>query len=367
MAVEPRLDSWLAVLHRLDGSDLLLSAGRRPMVRVGGRIAPISDSDPVSGEVIEAIARTQLDDRYGEQVHQGREVSFTFAWRDLDRIRASVFYQRGACSLVLRRLPLQVPRPDQLGIPDTVTDLLDGRPGLIVVTGQAGSGRSTTAASLVDSLRRSERVHIVTVEDPIEYVHPPGLATISQRQVGADTESFVSALASIRRQSPDVVMVDEVRDTATAVAVLELVDSGCRVIAVTGINDSGTCIERWLAYRRGLGHDQVRLQLAANLLGVLYQRLLPGTDGGTVAACELLVAVPAVRRLIREGRVRRLREEIVNGGDAGMVTLEQSLSELVAAGAIDRQTALGVSLYPQDVQPPSGPMTSPAAPTPARA
>ena len=349
VAVEPRLDAWLAVLHRLDGSDLLLHAGSRPQIRTGGSLRPIAEADVLTGEEIESIARAQSDDRYGEHLHLGREVNFGFNWRDLDRIRASAFYQSGVCTLVLRRVPLRVPTLEDLGLPPELADLVSGRPGLLVVTGRSGSGRTTTAAALVDSIHRSEACHIVTIEDPVEYVHGPGRSLLTRRQIGRDTESYAVALRAVRRENPDVVVVDELREPDDVVAALELADSGCRVIAVMAVDGATACIERLMDYVPGHQREKAKSQLASTLLGVVYQRLVPRNGGGTVAAHELLVGVPAVRRLIREAATSRLREVVAADATGVMRTMERSLNELMADGQIDRTRALEISVYPQDL------------------
>ena len=350
VAVEPRLDAWLAVLRQMGGSDLLLSDGSEPLVRIGTELVPLKGAEPLTGAEIEAIARTQVDDHYGERVHLGREVDFSFNWRGLDRIRASVFYQRNLCSLSLRRVPLVVPALEDLGLPGELSGLLSGRHGVIFVTGQTGSGKTTTMAAMVDAINRREAAHIVTIEDPVEFVHHKARATVSQREIGTDTRSYSTAMRALRRESPDVVMVDEVRDLETIASVLDIAESGRRVIAGLTVNDSVSCIERVIEVFPGARRAQARIQLAGTLLGVLYQRLLPRTDGGFVAAYELLVGIPSVRRLIREGRTEHLRQLMTTDRRAGVRTLEQSLSSLVADGSVELSAAVEVSLYPQEIE-----------------
>jgi twitching motility protein PilT len=349
VAVEPRLDAWLAVLHRLDGSDLLLHAGSVPQMRVGGRLAPMRRAERLTGEEIEAIARAQADDRYGERLHLGREVNFAFTWRDLDRIRANAFYQSGACTLVLRRLPLKVPTLAELGLPDSLAGLLSGRPGLLVVTGPSGSGRTTTAAALIGAIHRAENCHIVTIEDPVEYVHGSGPAVLTQRQIGRDTESLALALRAVRRETADVVLVDELREPEDLAAAVDLADSGRRVIAVMAVEGAAACVDRLIDYASGHQRQRVKLQLASSLLGIVYQRLVPRTGGGSVVAHELLVGAPAVRRLIRDSATPRLRDAISADATGGMRTMERSLTELIAGGQIDPARALEISEYPQDL------------------
>ena len=343
------------------GSDILLTDGARPLLRIEGALRPLAEAEPLTGEEIEAIARTQIDDQYGDRLHLGQEVEFSFTWRDQARIRASAFYQRNSCALSLRRIPLRIPRLDELGLPPEVGGLLGGRSGLVLVTGQAGSGKSTTMASMVEEINRTEPCHIVTIEDPIEFVHPNQLAAVSQREIGTDTRSYATALRAVRREDPDVVMVGEISDAETIAAVLDIAENGPRVIGALGINDSVSCVERLIEVFPPSHRDQIRVQLAGTLLGVIYQRMVPRLDGGLAPAYEVLIGVPSVRRLIREGRTSHLREALVGGAGNGMQTLEHSLSNLVAAGVIDLQTAVDASLYPQDLA--AGPVREPTLTT----
>jgi len=358
VAVESRLDAWLAVLHELGGSDILLIDGSKPLLRVEGVLKPLVEAEPLTGEEIEAIARTQIDDQYGERLHLGQEVEFSFTWRKEARIRASAFYSRNACSLSLRRIPLRIPTLDDLGLPPTVGRLLSGRHGLILVTGQAGSGKSTSMAAMVEEINRTEACHIVTIEDPIEFVHSNAMAAVNQREIGTDTRTFATALRAVRREDPDVVMVSEIRDRDSISALLDLAESGHRVIGAVAVNDSVSCIERLIDVFPASERDQIRVQLAGTLLAVLYQRMIPRRDRGVAPAYELMVGLPSVRRLIREGRTSRLREAMASGAAAGMQTLESSLSGLVERGLIDLDAAVDTSLYPQDL---AAPVMAPTA------
>ncbi len=339
------------VLHDLGGSEILLTDGSRPLLRVDGALRSLDGADPLTGEEIEAIARTQIDDHYGDRLHLGREVEFSFTWRNQDRIRASAFYQRNACSLALRRTPLRIPGLAELGLPPQVGHLLSGGNGLVLVTGQAGSGKSTTMAAMVEEVNRTEPCHIVTIEDPIEFVHANQVAAVSQREVGTDTRSWATALKAVRRENPDVVMVSEMSDPETISAVLDIAETGHRVMAGLGVNDSVSCVERIGDVFPRPRRDQIRVQLAGCLLAVVYQRVLTRLNGGLVVAHELMIGTPPVRRLIRDDRTAHLREALAAGTAAGMQTLEQSLSALIDRGVIDLQAAVGVSLYPQDVAP----------------
>jgi twitching motility protein PilT len=349
MAVETRLDAWLAVLDDRDGTDILLTDGSKPLLRVSGQLLPLEEAEPLTGEEIELIARTQIRDQYGDRLHLGREVDFSFSWRNRARIRANAFYQRNQCSLSLRRIPMQIPTPTDLGLPDAVSGILRSPSGLVLVTGPTGSGKSTSMASMIDQINRNRACHIVTIEDPIEYLHSNQKSAVSQREVGTDTASFGHALRSVLRENPDVVLVGEMRDLESISAALTIAETGHLVVTTLHTNDSAQAVDRIIDVFPADRRQQIQVQLAGTLLGVLYQRLIPRIDTGLVAAYELMVGVPAVRNLVREGKTRQLRNVVATHRSDGMRTIEHSLTELVQRGVIDYQTAIDSSLYPQDI------------------
>ncbi len=349
VAVEPRLDAWLSVLHDQNGTDILLTDGSRPLLRVDGRLSPLEAGEPLTGEEIEVIARNQISDPYGDRLHLGREVDFSFSWREKARIRANAFYQRNSCSLSLRRIPMEIPTPAELGLPEAVSNVLRSPSGLILVTGPTGSGKSTSMAAMIDAINQTRACHIVTIEDPIEYLHRNRRAAVSQREVGTDTESFDSALKSVLREDPDVVLVGEMRDLESIAAAITIAETGHLVITTLHTNDSAQAIDRIIDVFPAERRAQIQVQLAGTLLAVLYQRLVPRLDGGMLAAYELMVGVPAVRNLIREGKTRQLRNVVATHRADGMQTLEHHLSALLGEGTIDYETAIDASLYPQDI------------------
>jgi twitching motility protein PilT len=352
MAVEPRLDAWLAELDERDGTDILLTDNSPPLLRVDGRLTPLDGAEPLTGEEIEVIARNQIRDQYGDRLHMGREVDFSFSWRHRARIRANAFYQRGNCSLSIRRIPMKIPTPSELGIPGVMADVLRNPSGIILVTGPTGSGKSTTMAAMVDTINRNRACHIITIEDPIEYLHTNDLAAVSQREVGTDTESFDRALRSALREDPDVVMVGEMRDLESIAFALTIAETGHLVLATMHTNDSAQTIDRIVDVFPAERRPQIQVQLAGTLLSVIYQRLVPKVDVGMVAAYEIMVGVPAVRNLVREGKTRQLRNVVATHRADGMQTLEHALDGLIQQGQIDYQTAVEASLYPQDIPKP---------------
>lgn len=365
MAVESRLDSWLSLLHDLNGTDILLTHNSPPLLRVDGKLSPLEDVKPLTGEDIEGLAKELFGAKKGEDIRPGYEADFAFSWRDLARIRANAFYQRGECSLSLRRIPRQIPSPTELGVPGAMAGILRSPSGIILVTGPTGSGKSTTMAAMVDVINRNRPCHIVTIEDPIEYLHDNHLAAVSQREVGVDTESFEAALKAVLREDPDVVLVGEMRDLESIATALTIAETGHLVIATMHTNDSAQTIDRIVDVFPAERRPQIQVQLASTLLAVLYQRLIPMVDKGMVAAYEVMVGVPAVRNLVREGKTRQLRNVVATHRADGMQTLEFALDSLIQQGAIDYETAVEASLYPQDIPKPP-PVLVPAngAPSP---
>ncbi|MFC7495972.1 MULTISPECIES: type IV pilus twitching motility protein PilT [unclassified Nocardioides] len=344
-----RIDELLAALWHAGGTDLLLSAGLPPMLRVSGALTPApgaasltaADTDALLAEVLTPEQAREWDDR--------REFDFAFSWRDDARIRGNAFTQRGSTSVALRMIPRSIPSPDDLGIPAVLRDLTLKHQGLILVTGPTGSGKSTTLASLIDLINSSRGCHIITIEDPIEYVHDHKMAAVNQREVGTDTAHFSDALRSVLREDPDVLLVGEMRDLESIQFALTAAETGHLVFATLHTNDSAQSIGRMIDVFPAEQQAQIRVQLAAALSCVVYQRLVPTTSGGLAAAYEVLTATPAVRNLIKESKTHQLRNSLVTGARDGMITLEQSLSNLIQQGVVTEADAVARSLYPQDI------------------
>jgi twitching motility protein PilT len=349
-AVETRLDAWLGILHERNGTDILLTEGSSPLLRVDGELQPLDTVDPLSADDIQAITRKQLDDAKGERVHPRAEVDFSFSWQDKARIRANAFYQRGACSLSLRRIPMDIPSPEEIGLPTAVSGLLRNPSGLILVTGPTGSGKSTTMASMIDVINAHRRCHIVTIEDPIEYMHANRRSAVSQREVGVDTASFENALKAVLREDPDVVLVGEMRDLESISAALTIAETGHLVITTLHTNDSAQSIDRIIDVFPAVQQDQVRAMIAGSLQGVVTQTLLPTRDGhGRVAALEILQPDDAIRNLIRQGKVEQIYSYMQTGSRGGMQTMEQSLADLIVRRIVTPEEAIARSSRRQEL------------------
>ena len=357
LSSNPPAAEWLELLlsylweHR--GTDLHLTAGSPPLVRVDGDLRPVPDQPMLKPADTEAIADALLDETGRATFVQRGDIDFAFGFDNLARIRGSAYRQRGSITLALRMIPSRIPTMDELGLPRAVQQMVDSPSGLILVTGPTGSGKSTTMASMIDDIARTRFTHILTIEDPIEYVHRHGQGAVNQREVGRDTESFERGLRSALREDPDVLMVGEMRDLESIETVLTLAETGHLVIATLHTNDTSQAVDRLVGVFGGDQQNQARLQLSASLVGVVYQRLLPRKEGGLVSAFEVLRGTIAVRNLIRESNTRQLRNAITMGQADGMQTLEMHMSELVAAGIIDRDEAVHRSLYPKEIGKPT--------------
>ena len=347
------LDRLLEALWLRRGSDLLLTAGSCPLLRIDGALERATDWPSLTPGDTEAMLLSLLSERQAGDFAVRNEVDLSFSWRDQARFRANGFRQRGSVAVALRLIPYQVPGLAELGVPAVVQDFTQLTQGLVLVTGPTGSGKSTTLASLVDQINSTRPCHILTIEDPIEYVHQHRVAAVNQREVGTDTANFAVALRAALREDPDVLLVGEMRDLETIQTALTIAETGHLVFATLHTNDSPQALDRIVDVFPGDQQSQIRVQLANALTGIVYQRLVPRIDGGRSAAYEVLLATPAVRNLIREGKTRQLRNVLATASREGMQTLEQSLSALVQAGIVDHQTATGASLYPREIQPPT--------------
>jgi twitching motility protein PilT len=344
------IEDTLDRLLELGASDLLLSCGTPPRMRRDGRVELLEDDAPslVPADT-ERLLRDLLLPVDWKQLQKRRQVDFAFTWRDQARIRGNAYYQRDSLAAAFRLLPLEIPGFDLLGMPESVHRLLERHQGLILVTGPTGSGKSTSLAAMVDHLNKTRPYHIITFEDPIEYVHKHRLAIVDQRQVGDDTPSFAEGLRSVFREDPDVVLIGEMRDLDTISSALTIAETGHLVLATLHTNDAPQAINRIVDSFMGAQQQQIRVQLAGCLAGVIYQQLLPAAGGGRVAAFEVLVANVAVRSMIKEGKIDQIRSILQTGVREGSQTLERSLNQLVRAGMISEREARGHSLHPADI------------------
>jgi twitching motility protein PilT len=344
------IDGLLGALWDARGTDLLLTAGMPPQIRVHGELHAVIGHPVLTGDDTAAMLAELLTPEQAMARKSAYEYDFSFSWRDSARVRGNAFVQRGLTAVALRMIPRQIPALRDLGLPPIIDDFARRHQGLVLVTGPTGSGKSTTLAAVINQINTDRACHIITIEDPIEYLHEHKRSAVNQREVGSDTASFPDALRSALREDPDVLLVGEMRDLESIRFALTIAETGHLVFATLHTNDTAQSLSRMIDVFPPEQQAQVRVQLAASLTGIVYQRLVPRIGGGVVAAYEVLVANSAVRNLIKDGKTHQLRNTVVTGQRDGMITFEQSLSALVQAGLVTYEDAVTRSLYPKDIE-----------------
>jgi twitching motility protein PilT len=340
-------------LHRLvekEGSDLHIKVSSRPLYRVHGTLATDESADVLTAEDTEGALKALLTDRTKlAEFAQEHEVDFSFEIPDVARYRINAFQQRGVISMVCRAIPHRISTIEELALPDVVRELSEEERGIVLLTGTTGSGKSTTLAAMIDHMNYTSAKHIVTIEDPIEFVHADKRSSINQREVGMDTASFKRALRRVLRQDPDVILVGEMRDEETVQTALSAAETGHLVLSTIHTVDATESINRMLDFFPPHQHVQARSMLAGTIKGVISQRLVPGADGGRVAVCEILRMTGRVRDMIIDPtQTGKLVEVITSGGYYGMQTFDQALFGHVKAGRVTFEDAMRVASSPHD-------------------
>jgi twitching motility protein PilT len=344
------ISHYLEAMVRAGATDLMLTARTAPRMRVDGRLSPIGTASELSTEQVEQQITAMLPAQMLDELYAQKELDFSFSFRDTHRFRGNCFFQQGVLALSLRAIPLDIPTFQELRLPQGCEYFCNLPQGLVLVTGPTGSGKSTTLASMIDYINDRRELHILSIEDPIEYVHRHKKSVVNQREVGYDTDTFERALRAALREDPDVILVGEMRDPETIQFALTLAETGHLVFATLHTNDAAQAVDRiWDVFPHER-QTQIRVQLAASLAGVISQRLVPKIGGGMVAAFELLIAKEAVRNLVREGKTHQLRNVMHGSRAEGMLTLETSLNGLVADGLISVEEAQSRSLHPREIQ-----------------
>jgi twitching motility protein PilT len=341
-------NGWLSLLVERNGSDLHVKVGTPPKVRQSGALLPL-DREPLSHDEMEAIGTAIVPHERVERFEVAGEVDFAYSLPGVGRFRVNVFRQRGSVSAVFRTLRFGGPGFDEMGLPEVIRQLADEQRGLVLVTGPTGSGKTTTLAAMIEHLNHTRQSHIVTIEDPIEVLFRDDVASINQREIGTDTESFLSALRAALRQDPDVILIGEMRDTETVRTSLQAAETGHLVLSTLHTVDATETVNRVVDFFPPEQQGQVRLTLAGALKGIICQRLVPARDGGMVPCHEILVNTGRVAERISDAdKTAEIHDVIAEGGYYGMCTFDQSLLQLVKEEKVTVEAALSASSNPHD-------------------
>jgi twitching motility protein PilT len=339
--VKVELGDLLELAARQRASDIFLKEGVPPALRLHGRIAQ-TDLRPLTGEDVRQLAYSIMTPQQIARFEQRHEADLAFTREGIARFRANVYQQKGNVGMVLRLIPLDLPNLDDLGMPPVLKELPKQRQGLILVTGPTGSGKSTTLAAMINQINETRKANVITVEDPIEFVHPDKQGIVSQREVGIDTESFTTALKYVVRQSPDVILIGEMRDVETMNVALQASETGHLVFSTVHTPSASETLDRIVNMFPPHDKPQISMRMATSLRGVVSQKLIPRGDGtGRLAAVEVMIATPTVSKLIEESRFSQLYSAIAEGGYWGMQTMNQCLLRYYKAGLISEEDALG--------------------------
>lgn len=344
MQQEIRIELLLDEVIKRRASDLHLQVGSQPMLRVDGALVPATGTTALTEEGVEALIFAILDEEQKQILLKDKEFDFSFAFGELGRFRVNAFHEKGNLAAALRLIPNEIPTIDQLGLPAIVEKFADYPRGLVLVSGPAGSGKSTSLAALINKINQEQAKHIITIEDPIEYQHKSQSSLIVQREVHYDTFSFNAALRSSLREDPDVVLVGEMRDLETIASAITLAETGHLVFATLHTNSAAQSIDRMVDVFPPHQQPQIRAQLSNILMAICSQRLVPSIGGGRIAAAEILVATPAVRNIIREGKSHQLDAVIQTGTEFGMQSMDKQLARLIHAGTISYDEARMVAV-----------------------
>ena len=345
-----KLNDLLTATARQNASDLHLAVGKRPTLRIDGILVPLQKEQILTAESAEGIIGAMLSPEQKERLAKDRQLDFAYSFEDKARFRVNAFYQRGFMAAALRLVPGRVRSIEELNLPPLLHDFTKLSQGFILVVGPAGHGKSTTLAAMVDEVNHTRSDHIITIEDPVEYLFTQDKCIISQREVGSDTIGFHAALRTVLRQDPDVIMIGEMRDTVSIDTAMTAAETGHLVFATLHTNSAAQTIDRIIDSFPAEQQGQVTSQLAATLVAIVSQRLLPRVSGGRVPAMEIMIVNPAIRNLIRERKVYQIDLVIETSLQEGMVTLNRSLANLVKNKEVTLENAELYSLNPAELR-----------------
>ncbi len=339
----------LQIMIDRGASDLHITTSTYPQIRVSGKLVQLTEFEQLTPQDTQRLAYSVLNEAQKQKFEEENELDLSFGIQNLARFRCNVYRERGAVAAAIRVVPFKIRSFDELNLPPIVRQLADRPKGLILVTGPTGSGKSTTLAAMIDKINSERSEHIITIEDPIEFVHPHKKCLVNQREIFADTHSFKNALKSILRQDPDVVLVGEMRDLETIGAALTIAETGHLTLATLHTNSCAQTMNRIIDVFPTEQQSQVRAQLSLVLEGVLSQQLIPKIGGGRVMALEIMVSTPAVRNLIREEKIHQIYSAMQSGQKFGMQTMNQALVELISRRQITREEAMNRSTNPEEL------------------
>jgi twitching motility protein PilT len=346
----PVLKDLIETVLTQKASDLHISVGHPPVIRIGGRLVPLVRRKELTADDTKGIAFEMLTESQQERFMKEKEIDLSYSYGDEARFRVNIFFQMGYVSCALRFIPRKIATLEDLNMPPLLHEFIRPAQGFILITGPSSQGKSTTMAALVDEINHTRGVHIITIEDPIEYVFDDDRAVIDQREVFKDSLSFSKALKATFRQDPDVIMVGEMRDPETIATAITAAETGHLVLATLHTNSASQTIHRIVDSFPGVQQGQIKSQLSSSLLGVVSQRLVPRIKGGLIPACEIMMNTPAVSNLIREGKVHEIPMVIETSAELGMISLNRYLANLVRAKEVSLEAAQSYSLNPEELR-----------------
>jgi twitching motility protein PilT len=335
-----KIEILLQEVIKRKASDLHIQVAMPPMFRVDGTLIPMTGYQVLTEPDVEALIFSVLDEEQKQILLKDKEFDFSFAFGDQARFRVNAFHESGNLAMALRVIPSKIFSVEELGLPPIINKFADYPRGLVLVTGPTGSGKSTTLASIIHKINNEKSAHIITIEDPIEYMHKSVKSAIVQREVHYDTFSFGVALRSVLREDPDVVLIGEMRDLETISAAITIAETGHLVLATLHTNSASQSVDRMIDVFPPHQQTQIRTQLSNILMAICSQRLIPTIGGGRIAAAEILIATPAVRNIIREGKSHQLEAVIQTGAQYGMQGMDRTLADLVQKGAVSYEEAV---------------------------
>ena len=334
-----KIETLLEACIKHGASDLHIQVGLPPILRIDGSLVPIPNTPILSTEIVDTLIFSTLDSMQRETLAKDKEFDYSFAFGEIARFRVNAFNEKGHLAAAFRLIPTKMPTIEELGMPQVISGFADYPRGLVLVTGPTGSGKSTTLAAIINKINSEKSVHILTIEDPIEFTHKSKRSLVAQREVHYDTYSFSRALKSALREDPDVVLLGEMRDLETISAAITIAETGHLVFATLHTNSAAQSVDRMIDVFPAEQQPQIRSQLAGILMAVCSQRLVPAIGGGRVCAAEIMVANTAIRSIIREGKTHQLDTAIQTGASEGMQTMDRTLAKLVQQGTVTYDSA----------------------------